>query len=126
MLVLFNHSLTELQKHEAENVLGVEKFVYPPAAVSALWRNIPADREGVYPILEPAFHWIDREGSQGDLLLVQGDFGATCAMVNYALHAGLVPVYSTTVRRACERKRKDGTVEVMHEFRHVRFREYGK
>ena len=125
-LVLFNHTLTDDQGLDARDLLGVDEFVFPPLSISALWHAIPPGINELHPVLTPVFRWLDDTGKAGDYLLVQGDFGATCMVVEYARGAGLVPVYAATERRACEQRREDGTVETVHEFRHVRFREYGK
>ncbi|BDY11974.1 hypothetical protein HCR_02860 [Hydrogenimonas cancrithermarum] len=63
------------------------------------------------------------EGMPGDILFVQGDFGATCAMARWASSRGLVPVYATTKRRAIEKVEGD-RVTTTRVFEHVRFRVY--
>ena len=61
-----------------------------------------------------------------DYVLVQGDFGACCLMVDYARRLGLLPIYSTTRREVHEECLKDGSIRLVRSFRHVRFREYGQ
>jgi len=63
------------------------------------------------------------QGQKGDLLLVQGDFGATYALVRFAQHLGLVPLYATTARRSKEVV-ENGEVKTERIFTHARFREY--
>ncbi|SHF33153.1 hypothetical protein SAMN02745206_01774 [Desulfacinum infernum DSM 9756] len=125
LLVLFNHTLTEQQLHDAENSLGITRFVEPPPSVRALWSSIPADAEALEPLLEPVRRWIDAAAVPGDHVLVQGDFGATYLMVNHCLERGLVPVYATTRRKATEELLPDGSVRLTHNFEHRRFRRYG-
>jgi len=125
-LVLFNHKLTDDQGLDAVDLLGVDQLIFPPLSVSALWQAVPPDVSDLRPVLTPVFSWLDEAGKAGDYLLVQGDFGATTMVVDYARSAGMIPVYSTTERRASELRHDDGGVEVIHEFRHVRFREYGR
>ena len=125
-LILFNHTLTDDQRLDAVDLLGVDAFVLPPAEVSSLWRAVPPEISNLHPVLSPVLAWINVEGAEDDYLLVQGDFGATFLVVKYAMMRGLIPVYSTTERRAIEKSDADGTVYTVHEFRHVRFREYGK
>ena len=125
-LILFNHTLTDDQRLDAVDLLGVNAFVLPPARVSSIWRAVPPEIVNLHSVLSPVLAWINVEGAEDDYLLVQGDFGATFLVVKYAMMRGLIPVYSTTERRAIEKSDADGTVHTVHEFRHVRFREYGK
>ncbi len=123
MLILFNHSLTEAQRGDAEKTLSVSAFVEPPPELRAIWSQLPPDTPTLAPVLAPIFQWLEREARPGDYLLVQGDFGATFLMAQYALAHGIVPLYATTRREA--REEKDGeTVRTTHIFSHVRFRNY--
>jgi hypothetical protein len=58
-------------------------------------------------------------------VLIQGDFGATFLMVNFAFEKGLIPIHSTTEREATEELQPDGSVRLSHRFLHKRFRKYG-
>ncbi len=124
-LILFNHRLTDEQELDAVDLLGVDEFCAPPVEVSSLWKAIPPDATELRHVLGPVFTWLDIEGKPGDYLLVQGDFGATCMVVDYATRTGLKPVYATTRRITSQRENDDGSVEIIHRFHHVRFREYG-
>jgi hypothetical protein len=86
---------------------------------------VPADLEGIDGYLAPIKDWLAQEGKAGDYILIQGDFGATWIMVNHAFKLGLVPVYSTTERQAEQTIAADGAVQLIHHFRHRRFRRYG-
>jgi len=61
----------------------------------------------------------------GDLVLIQGDFGATCLMVEYARSLGLTPIYATTARISEDKILPDGSVQTVRRFVHRRFRKYG-
>ena len=123
--VIFNHTLTPFQVADALDRLGVGCTVKPPARLQNLWRQVPADLEGIDGYLAPVKDWLAAEGRPGDFVLVQGDFGATWIMVNHAFKLGLVPVYSTTERQAEETITGDGAVRLVHHFQHRRFRRYG-
>jgi hypothetical protein len=123
--VIFNHTLTETQAADAWNRFGSERVVSLPQHLQALWRQVPADLEGIDGYLAPVKDWLSAEGRPGDFVLVQGDFGATWIMVNHAFKLGLVPVYSTTERQAEETITGDGAVRLVHHFQHRRFRRYG-
>lgn len=123
MLVIFNHSLTAAQREDAKAAFGVDDFIAPPAHLLAIWGQLPPDAERLAPLLAPLFEWLREAGSQGDYVLVQGDFGATHLTVQKALALGMRPVYSTTRREAVETRNGD-KVQLTHQFRHVRFRLY--
>lgn len=120
MFVLISHPMTEEQKSDARTRYGVERFVRLETDV---WSAIPADADSVLPYVRPLFARLEREAKEGDLLFVQGDFGATFAMVQFAYGRGMLPVYATTERDAVEKV--DGErVITTRVFRHVRFRAY--
>ncbi|NLI83774.1 MAG: hypothetical protein GX443_19140 [Deltaproteobacteria bacterium] len=125
LLLLFNHTLTGQQSADAVENLGVSGFVNPPESVKALWADIPASPAEIRPFLQPVFDWLDGASEPGDYVLVQGDFGAVFLVVHHALETHRIPVYSTTRREAAEEPGHDGSVQLTHRFRHVRFREYG-
>lgn len=126
LLLLFNHKLTSRQAENARTSLGVDHIIVPPRQISELWCRIPPDIAGLSALLAPVTDWIDDVAVPGDYILIQGDFGACFIMVQYSMSQGLLPVYSTTSRDAVEKHRADGSVEIIHVFRHVCFRQYGK
>jgi len=125
IFIIFNHSLTDIQETDARDHLGVERIISPPGELQSLWRQVPADFEGIDGYLAPVKDWLSVQGRPEDFVLIQGDFGATWIMVNHAFKLGLVPVYSTTERLAEETITGDGAVRLVHHFRHRRFRRYG-
>ena len=126
LFLLFNHSLTDFQKADAQNSLNVENIENPPEDVRNLWSKIPADIENIFYFLSPVRQWLDENAKERDILLVQGDFGATYLMVDFALKSKLTPVYSTTARSVIEKELENGHVNIEHHFCHVRYRRYGK
>jgi len=125
LYLLFNHELTSLQKKEALTSLRVERIQDPPSDIKALWRNIPPDITQIDSYLQPIKDWLGTHSTEGDLALIQGDFGACFLIVNFALERGLIPMYSTTARKAVEEYGEDGSVKITHNFRHRIFRRYG-
>lgn len=123
---LFNHTLTEDQKADSLASLGVSRFVRPPADIQAVWSQIPPDLPAISDCLAPVREWLAEEARRGDCVLIQGDFGACCLMVQWAFEQGLIPIYSTTYREALETRQPDGSVRIVHHFRHRRFRRYGR
>jgi CRISPR-associated Csx2 family protein len=126
MFLLFSHQLTIDQQENARIEFGVTSFHQPPEAVQAIWSQIPSDETHLAPILEPVESWLEQHAQKGDLILIQGDFGATFLMANHALSLGLIPVYATTQRQARDKILSDGRIETHHVFKFKRFRMYGQ
>jgi CRISPR-associated Csx2 family protein len=126
MFLLFSHQLTIDQQESARIEFGVTSFHQPPEAVQAIWSQIPSDETHLAPILEPVESWLEQHAQKGDLILIQGDFGATFLMANHALSLGLIPVYATTQRQARDKILSDGRIETHHVFKFKRFRMYGQ
>ncbi|MDP2647448.1 MAG: CRISPR-associated protein Csx20, partial [Desulfobacterales bacterium] len=124
LFLIFNHELTHLQREDAKKSLGVESIADLPPDLKSLWKQLPPELEGIDDYLGPLKKWLTEHAHSGDLVLIQGDFGAVYIMVNFAFDNGLAPFYSTTDRRAIEKHAADGSVELTHTFRHVRFRKY--
>jgi len=124
LIVIFNHTLTERQKEDALCSLGVKQIIFPPDDLSILWRKVPPDLEKLDEYLQPLAGWLTKSAGKSDYVLIQGEFGATFFLVSFVLKQGLLPIYSTTDRKAIEEHLPDGEVEIKHRFRHVRFRRY--
>ncbi len=120
MFILVSHQMTKKQYNDAETSYRVDRFVQLPTDI---WSQIPAEVESISLDLEDLKHNIMRQSKKGDLLLVQGDFGATVEMVHFAFREGLIPVYATTKRIAKDIVDGD-TVTTIRTFEHVRFRKY--
>jgi len=125
LYLIFNHQTTCRQKHDARESLGVDKTIELPPDLDLLWRQIPPDLESIKNHLEPVKDWLASHAQKNDYILIQGDFGACYIMVSFSFEIGLIPVYSTTFREAVEEHGEDGTVKMVHRFKHNKFRKYG-
>lgn len=126
LIILFNHTLTNEQELEAKNDLLVSDFLYPNQDVRSLWSSIPADSEKLSDYLENVKKWLFETAKKDDYVLIQGDFGATYILVQFAFNLGLIPIYSTTKRVVQEEKCESGEVKISRVFKHVMFRKYEK
>ena len=124
LLVLFNHILTEEQKKQAFNELHINEIVSAPSGVQKLWSSIPPEVSVLDGYLKPVLNWISSDSMVGDVILVQGDYGATYYVVRFALKQGLRAVYATTARDVQEKVLPSGEIAISRNFRHVIFREY--
>lgn len=122
MILLFNHTLTPAQILDAEVSLGVERFISLPAELKNIWGNVPPDLESLEGYLAPIRDFITA-CIDARYILIQGDFGATYAMVNVSKSLGLTPIYATTMRKTIE-KEVDGKMLKESIFDHVMYRVY--
>ena len=117
--------MTMDQIKDAELSLGITTFVEMPDNLKELWRQISPLPAEIHNLFEPLRQWLENAARPLDFVLIQGDFGATWLMVDFAFKHGLVPVYATTRRKARETVQPDGSVVTEHIFMHQRFRRYG-
>ena len=123
MFLLFSHKLTQTQKDDAIKTLGIDEFVYLPENLQILFSNIPSDLNNLYEYLLPIKDLLKENSRFGDVVLIQGDFGAVYHMVNISKNLGLKSVYATT-NRVIEEILVDEKTVKKSIFEHVMFREY--
>jgi len=120
---IFNHTLTPEQISDAKVSFGVNEFVSLPKDLQNLWSNIPPELEKLDEYLKPLKAYVQTHISKDDIVLIQGDFGATCKLVSFVKALGTKAVYATTKREVIETYH-DKKVVKQSVFKHVRFREY--
>lgn len=123
MFLLFSHNLSEIQLNDAKSNLEVSEVVSLPNKLQDIWSNIPADIEKLREYLLPIRNFLAENSQYGDVVLIQGDFGAVYQMVNFSKDLGLIPVYATTSREIEEFEENGKTIKKSI-FEHIRFREY--
>jgi len=122
LFLFFSHTLTQEQINDAKN-LGIDEFISLPKDLQYLWSNVPPELEDIEEYAKPFYEFLNINARKGDYVLVQGDFGLSCRLVNYSKQKGLIPVYATTKRKVIETE-KDGKIVKISEFKHVQFRRY--
>lgn len=125
LFLIFNHRFSIQQETAARKQLRIERIIPLRAALQKLWSQIPPDLLELRPYLLPLQDWLAAQARPGDYVLIQGDFGASYLMVDFAFAQRLIPVYATTCRQAVEEHQPDGTVKMTHHFQHQIFRKYG-
>ena len=123
MILLFSHKLTPEQITDAKSSFGVEEFLLLDDNLQNIWSNVPADLEDVVEYLQPVRDFLIENMNEDDVALVQGDFGATCAIASFVKSLSGVAVYATTKRNVVE-KESDGKIVKTSIFEHVRFRKF--
>lgn len=119
---LLNHSLTENQVKELLEEYKVLEIKYPDAELSAKWAQIPPSKNLDMNVIRSVLIWL-QNAEKEDVLIVQGEFGSTFYIVDYALKNGLKPLYAVT-KRVAEEKRNGEEVIKQYVFTHCCFREY--
>ena len=120
LFTLINHTLTSEQEEDARKNLNVDKFIN---ITDARWSDIDSSEKSIIKFVEVYKDKLKKQAKVGDVLLVQGDFGATYNMIRFAKNMGLIAVYATTNRIVSEQV-ENGKFVIKREFKHARFREY--
>lgn len=126
VFLLFSHTLTAEQKEELSVRWDIEHFRPLPEDLQQIWSNVPPDVPGVESHVQPVLDWLNTEAKSGDVVLVQGDFGATYLTVTFCFRNQLVAIYAATRRVHQETVDNDGSIATHKVFQHALFREYGK
>lgn len=119
---LLNHSLTQNQLDELERQFGSAEVVYPDEALAKMWVQIPPEQSNA-DVIKSVVLWLKNNAEPGDLFVIQGEFGSTFTIVDFALKNGLVPLYATT-RRIAKESRRGETVRREYIFEHICFKKY--
>ena len=119
---LLNHSLTKKQIEELRNRFCANEIIYPSENLSARWSQIPTSEELDISTVKNVIEWLTI-AEEGDFFIVQGEYGLTFILVDYALQHKLIPLYAVTKRMASERVEGE-KVSRQYVFEHVCFRKY--
>ena len=123
VLCLLNHDLTKRQSEELVEKYSAFQIMYPPDALKKTWASIPTNNEISGSELAEFTDWIIVNSKPGDYLVVQGEFGSTFYLVEFAFAHHLIPLHSVTKRIARE-MRINEVVRRTYIFEHIRFRRY--
>lgn len=119
IFILLNHELTSEQNADIKREFGECEFIN---IADKEWGNIDPNLTNIEPFLRRYKARLSKT-VRGDILLIQGDFGATYNMVNFAKNSGIKAIYATT-KRVAKEEICDGKIVIKREFAHVMFREY--
>lgn len=120
---LLNHQLTPKQLEELKLKFQSTSVICSPEFLAQKWSQITPE-ESREMVADAVINWLqENHAEQGDLFIIQGEFGCTFTLVDYALQHGLVPLYATTVRRAKE-SREGEQVRREYIFEHAGFKKY--
>jgi len=121
MFLVFNHNLTNEQRLDAVKTLNVKEFVEMPDELKNKWSNIDPSAEKVD--IADIEEWLYANTNESDIVLIQGEQGATCKLVKFAKNINIIPMYATSKRESVEVE-NNGEIIKKSIFKHVRYREY--
>ncbi len=121
--LLFNHKLTAEQQNDAIKTLQVANFIYLTDELQQIWSNVPSDETDIEKHLKKLKEYIEKNIKRNDIVLIQGDFGATYMMVDLVRSLGAIAVYATTKRSVVEVMDGDKVIK-QSIFKHSIFRRY--
>lgn len=100
---LLNHALAQNQLCELRDNFASQAVLFPQKKLSLEWSQIDPEKSNEGIVLS-VVRWLESCGAKkDDLFIVQGEFGATFKLVDYALKNGLVPGLCDNKTR-CERE----------------------
>lgn len=125
MLVIMNHKLTNDQKIDAQNSLGVSNFVYGNEGPIFIKTGGATILDENSTMINDMKRKIDKLSSR-DVLMIQTEAATTYHLVNYARDKGIRCYHSATKRTTSpDVHQEDGTVVKGNvTFKHIRYREY--
>lgn len=120
---LLNHQLTPNQIAELEGDFQSTEIIYPSQSLSVQWSQIKPE-EPREKVINEVILWLQEHHAElGDFFIIQGEFGCTFTLVDYALQQEMVPLYATTVRIAKE-SRDGEQINREYIFQHSGFKRY--
>lgn len=119
---LLNHALTQKQLAELKENFNSSDVVYPDENIAKQWSQILPEKSND-EVIFAVTKWLQCNATPGDLFIIQGEFGSTFTLVDFALKNELVPLYATT-RRVAKEFRSGETVRREYVFEHICFKKY--
>ena len=120
LFLFFSHSLTNEQIEDAKYNLNIEEFVHLPKELQTLFSNVSPELKSLNEYVKPFKEFLKKKAKKDDLILIQGDFGLVCHLVDFSIKQKYIPVYATTKREVIVEK--NGTK--VSKFKHIIFRRY--
>ncbi len=118
IVLLFSHVLTKVQEDELKNVWNCEKIIYMPDNLKNNWMNVFENVD-----IEQFKKFLLDTLEKNDYVLIQGEWGLTYKMINFAKENEFIPLYAGTVRKVKESK-IGNIVKKESIFEHTKFKKY--
>ena len=118
IILLFSHTLTEPQRKELIENWNCDEIIYMPNKLKNNWMNV-VDNVDVNQFKKFLLDNLQK----GDYVLIQGEWGLTYNMINFAKENRFIPLYAGTTRKATEHKEGDKVIKNSI-FSHTTFKKY--
>lgn len=115
--IFFSHQLTEKQTQEIKNNLKCDEIIYLPKDLQYKWSNVEDDS------FDKISSFLREKSQENDYALIQGEWGLTYKMINFAKEIGVNPIYAKTKREAIEEKDGEKIKKISY-FEHIKFEKY--
>ncbi|MBZ4683973.1 MAG: hypothetical protein PWP46_1697 [Fusobacteriaceae bacterium] len=127
IFLLFSHTLTENQINELKRDFNINKIFYLPKDIQNIWSNVDYVKYD-FSNLKPIKNFIKENSKEKDYILIQGEYGYTYHMVNWAFENKFIPIYATTQRKTIEiiDENNPNNIKKISHFEHISFRKYIK
>jgi len=122
--IILNHSLTRLQEEELRSKFGVERIVEMPQDLKRVWSDFSAWTNLTDSRVSDIVEWLDDQARTADLVVVQGEWGATFYVVDFCFYKDLIPLYASSERLYEQENLSGQRVRRTHIFKHVKFKKY--
>ena len=99
LILLFSHQLTPQQLKDAKETLQCNKIIYLTDELLYKWQNITPETD-----IQIFKDFLIENAKIGDYVLIQGEWGTTYNIVNFAKEKNMIPIYSSTARKVIEEK----------------------
>ena len=93
IILLFSHTLTEPQRKELIENWNCDEIIYMPNKLKNNWMNVVDDVD-----VNQFKKFLLDNLQKGDYVLIQGEWGLTYNMINFAKENSFIPLYAGTTR----------------------------
>ena len=118
IILLFLHILTEPQIKELKEKWDCEEIIYMTDELKNNWMNVVNDVD-----INQFKKFLLDNLEKDDYVLIQGEWGLTYNMVNFAKENNFIPLYAGTTRKATEYRDGDKVIK-NSVFSHTTFKKY--
>lgn len=118
IVLLFSHTLTEPQVEELKKDWNCDKIIYLPEDLQKKWTNVEDEID-----IKIFQKFLLDNLYEKDYVLIQGEWGLTYNMINFAKENNFIPIYAGTTRNSLEYKEGEKIIKKSI-FVHTKFKKY--
>ena len=118
IILLFSHTLTEPQVKELKENWNCNEIIYMSDELKNNWMNV-SDNTDINQFKKFLLDNLRKK----DYVLIQGEWGLTYNMINFAKENNFIPLYAGTTRNVTEYKERDKVIKNSI-FSHTTFKKY--